>query len=328
MIKFIKRILFSLSVLLLIDTLIIGNYIDYLPNKEVDKRLQYVLEGKINKDVIIVGSSRGARNIIASDLEKNTGKTCYNLSFPGSDVTFHEFIIKTLLKFNDPPDYIVLTIDGLHQLTPSSSIKFRFDRLYPLINYDYIVEELIKKREISSSARYVNTLRLKRSQYDFRQRVFGELDSLLDCGSMPINFQDKRLDTIYYSSKETLYSEYIGEESKQKIDALLSINEILMEQGVGLVIVFPPNLHPDPIGLEERIVNMLNLNGVITVPENDSIYKNPIYYYDGGHLQKNGAHHYTNYLAKELNLIYQMSNKPANISADRFYLKQSESQSY
>lgn len=314
MLKFIKRILFSLFVLVISDN-IIDSYIEYLPNKEVDKRLEFVLNGKINKEIIIVGSSRGARNIIASDLEEITGKTTYNLSYPGSDVTFHEFVIRTLLKFNNPPQYIVLTMDGRSQLTPNSSINFRFDRLYPLVKYNYILEELIQRQEISPGARYINILRIKPSQYDFRPREFGKLDSLLECGSMPISFQDERLDTIFYDNKETLYSEYLEKESKKKTEALLSIREICKNYGVELVIVFPPNLYRDPKGLEERILRLLNMENAIMIPSDNHLFKNPYYYYDNSHLQKNGAKYFSIYLAEVLERDFQ-KNKPVNIFTD------------
>jgi hypothetical protein len=39
------------------------------------------MDGKINKDIIFNGSSRGARDIIASQIERETGQTAYNLSY-------------------------------------------------------------------------------------------------------------------------------------------------------------------------------------------------------------------------------------------------------
>lgn len=40
---------------------------------EVDRRLEYLIEGQINKEVVIIGSSRGSRDIIAGQIEEKTG---------------------------------------------------------------------------------------------------------------------------------------------------------------------------------------------------------------------------------------------------------------
>ena len=78
-------------------------FVNNAPKKEFDNRLELVLNGKINKEVIILGSSRGANNIYAKQLEDSINQSVYNLSYLGSDVTFHEFILKTLIKYNKPP---------------------------------------------------------------------------------------------------------------------------------------------------------------------------------------------------------------------------------
>ena len=69
------------------------------PNKEYDKRLEKLLKGQVNKDVIVLGSSKGAGNILAGQLQSKTNFSCYNLSYQGSNVNFHYFILKTLLKY-------------------------------------------------------------------------------------------------------------------------------------------------------------------------------------------------------------------------------------
>ena len=86
-------------------------FLQISPSLEVDKRLEKLIDGEINKDLIILGSSRGARNIIASQLDSALGISSYNLSYLGSDITFHEFILETYIKFNNPPKIVVLVID-------------------------------------------------------------------------------------------------------------------------------------------------------------------------------------------------------------------------
>ena len=101
-------------------------FINSSPSKEVDKRLEFVLKGKINKDIIILGSSKGSRDIIASQLESETNQTAYNLSYPGSNIEFHEFMLRTLVTFNNAPKMVILTVDNPIQFLNESLINFRF----------------------------------------------------------------------------------------------------------------------------------------------------------------------------------------------------------
>ena len=65
------------------------------PKYAYDPRLELIMEGKINSDIIIAGSSRGAKGIIAKQIEDSTGYTAYNLCFNATDVVYHEFIVRS-----------------------------------------------------------------------------------------------------------------------------------------------------------------------------------------------------------------------------------------
>src|SRR5688572_29021938 len=81
------------------------------PASEADKRLEYVIKGVMNKDIVVIGSSRGARDILAERIEDSTGYTSYNLSYPGSDVEFHAFLLESIVTFNKAPKLVLLAID-------------------------------------------------------------------------------------------------------------------------------------------------------------------------------------------------------------------------
>jgi len=154
--------------------------------KQVDKRLELVLNGEMEKELIVLGSSRGARNIIAEVVEENTDFKSYNLSYPGSNVAFHEFILKTLLRHNNAPKILVLALDERSEFKNNKSFVFRNDRLYPLVGYQDVVNELITQDEKSKLAKYFAVARLQQSNFDFSQKHFSINDSLTICGSMPV----------------------------------------------------------------------------------------------------------------------------------------------
>ena len=140
--RFLLHIALFVLLFLIIDQ-IFYVFIAHAPKKEYDQRLQQVLDGQMNKDVIILGSSRGANNIIAKQLEDSTGWSAYNLSYRGSNIEFQEFLLKTLLKYNQPPKYLLLVIDNESEFKTVSTLNFRYDRLFPLKNYAYINDYLI-----------------------------------------------------------------------------------------------------------------------------------------------------------------------------------------
>ena len=85
MVRFAKKLLLFAAIFLIFDKLFL-----IVANKsaeaEIDKRLEYLVNGQINKDIVVIGSSRGARDIIAGQIEEKTGLSAYNMCYPGSNV--------------------------------------------------------------------------------------------------------------------------------------------------------------------------------------------------------------------------------------------------
>jgi len=119
-----------------------------LPDRELDKRLEYIITGKVNSDIIVMGSSRGARDIVASQLADSLRTSAYNLSYPGSNIYFHEYLLTELLKNgNKKPKVLILVIDDPYEMEDNYSLQFRFDRLYPLVKYKSIRNTLTERGE-------------------------------------------------------------------------------------------------------------------------------------------------------------------------------------
>ncbi len=160
------------------------------PGTEADKRLENVINGEINKEIVILGSSRGSRDLIANQIEQQTGYTTFNLCYPGSNIDFHEFLLRMLLKYNEHPKLILFVVDDYSQLLMDETILFRLDRMYPLIKYPCIREELVSRGEKN---KYLSKLfiihQLNIRNFDLRKKHFTPLDTILPCGSMPISFQ-------------------------------------------------------------------------------------------------------------------------------------------
>ncbi|NEW78278.1 MAG: hypothetical protein GZ086_02395 [Gelidibacter sp.] len=266
-------------------------FISNASEREYDKRLEYVINGKMNKDLIILGSSIGASNILAGQIENETGLTAYNLSYPGSNVLFHEFILKSLLKFNNSPKTIILTIDNPSEFIEEKTLKYRSDRLYPLAKYNYINNELINQNEKNFMSKLFCLARLNTSVFKF-DKIKTPIENPIDSsGSMPFI---KKTSTIEMEFLEEVKGYTIKFELKEKLRAFKSIQKLCADNNIQLIFVFSPNYQKFNAAFEKRFQQlMLDENKIMVYDTLNPIYKNKDFYYDVSHLMKNGASIFT-----------------------------------
>jgi hypothetical protein len=274
------------------------------PEKEIDKRLEYIINGKINKDIIIAGSSRGSRDLIAGEMENQTGFTTYNLCYPGSNVEFHNFIIKTLAKFNNPPKIILLVVDDPSELIFDERIIFRKDRLYPLVKYPYIRDEMVAIGEKDKFlSKTLVSYQLNKYNFDLREKKFTPIDTILECGSMPISWQKGEQD--WNNKKDTVTYDPV-KELPEKVNAYKEIIMFCKSHDIIPVIIFPPNYQPANRSFVNRI-KYLSGEGVYfyLYDTENPIYRDKSYYHDVAHLVRDGAEVFTkevsNYINNQLN---------------------------
>lgn len=271
-----------------------------LAENEDDKRLESLINGEINKDIIIAGSSRGSRGIIASRIEERISFSVFNLCYPGSDVEFHEFIVRALVKFNTPPKILLLVVDDNLEFLLNNKISFRKDRLYPLVKYPYIRKELSKRENKSKFILDICVLsRLNKASYNFRTVGVSLLDSIMSCGSMPISqkWQERNLE---YYSEDRKYS--LNGEISVKCSAFVNIINLCEMNSIKVVVVFPPNFQTHSKSFEERIRNMCDEKVYFYIyNQKNPIYKNQDYFYDEDHLMKSAAIVFTDEIIDYLN---------------------------
>ena len=302
MVKYYFKILLFIIAFLLYDKLflVIANR---SAEVEVDRRLEHVIEGKIDKDIVIIGSSRGARGIIASQIEDETGYTTYNLCYPGSNVVFHEFILRTLLKFNNEPRLVLLVVDDDIEFKYDSTVVFRKDRLYPLIKYPYVWKKLSAIDDQSFFfQRYLILSRLNKYNFDIRQKKFTPLDTIKKCGSMPLSWYANERDR-YFRMEEKDYEQ--ENEVIEYITAYQSILETCKINNINLVVVFPPLLRNHSQSFEQRIRELGDekIDYYIYNFENP-VYSYKKYYHGGGHLIFSGAQIFTDEISDYISETY------------------------
>ena len=272
---------------------------DSAPKREVDKRLEMIVTGKIQSDVLIYGSSRGARSVIAKVFTDSLCISAYNLSFPGSDITFHEFLLRLTLetKGNKKPKTVILVVDDSDELKVAKSLKFRLDRMYPLLKYPAIRKELVKRKAKKPILNELFVIhQLNKSNFLFKQKKFTSNDSIMPCGSMPISHQKKTFNKIF-NKDNYIYSP--NGELAQKIRALKLFKNYCKKNNIELIVVIPPNFKFITKGFGDRLKTLTN--GYATVWQYDQanpVYSNPDYFFDNAHLRSNGSYVYSNELVK------------------------------
>lgn len=299
--KFLLKLLLFAAIFFIIDKLFYV-FIHVSPNYQVDNRIELLLQGKINKDIIVLGSSRGAMNIIAGQIEKETKQSAYNIAFPGSDVEFHEFILKTLLKYNKKPKTIIFAVDESLELIPTTSITYRLDRLYPLVKYNYINQELIRRGDRNFTSWFMCLSRLNKTNFALERKPT-KFDSILPCGSMPVNFEDPKFTKPY---KYEIPSYSIAKESLVKKAAYQSILKQCEANNIQVVFAFSPNFVAHSKAFENRIRDLALPNSKFFIYDTtNSVYQNKLYFYDESHLNQKGATIFTSELSAFLNQMPQ-----------------------
>jgi len=279
----------------------------HAPSTQVDQRLKYILDGNMNKDIIILGSSRGARGIIASQLQKETGLTAYDLSYPGGDIEFQEFILRSLLKYNHAPSIVVLTVDDQLEFLFAERVNFRYENLYPFVGESQVINEMVSRHQKNAIlAKLLVLYRMNRSNLNLFKKQFTPFDSMMVCGSMPVSFQENK--TFTYG-RDSVYK--ISNEIPAKVNAYLKVNALCAENNIKLVVVFPPNFRPLNNAFKQRIMHLTNPGGYFYVYNTaDPAYRDSSYFSDSNHLILKGAKKFTTELSSYIKSIAQ---KPVEI---------------
>lgn len=294
--KFLTRI-FIFIVVLIVTDILVWQYINQLPNFEVDNRLEKVLEGKINSNIIITGSSVGARGILAEKITHETPFSAYNLAYPGSDITFHEFVIKTYIANNAVPQKIILTVDEVI-FKDDRSLKFRLDRCYPLLKYP-VVRKIVAHKELKNSciANYSSLYLFNKAMITVAKKKLTKYDTILENGSMPLTFQKKVITNKLKKGKP--YS--INNEVEAKVNAFKNIVAITKAHNIELILAFPPQYKIINTSFVSRLKEIYH-GKYVYIDEKNTTYQDKKLFADKAHLNRKGAELFTNYIINSLEL--------------------------
>jgi len=301
---FVRTLLIILVITFIVDKLFYFS-LNHLPKQQYDKRLEKIITGELDKDIIILGSSRAARNILAEEIESKTRISSFNLGFPGSDIDFHSFLLKSLIDAGTKPRIVLLVLDPV--TFKKSELTFRMDKLYPLMKYD-AMNKVVCTRDGKST--FFSKISIAyRVRENFPMNYFrwkpDKFEVVKENGSMPLEGKSElwNPDTFNYS----YFSQYDSSDEAEIYQNI--INDIVFmcrNNNIKLIYVYPPNFAPFQASFVDRVQNLTSDSiPSIIYDLNDSIYHKVEYFYDGGHLNTAGAKIYTNEIIKSLKeLVY------------------------
>jgi hypothetical protein len=70
-----------------------------------------VVNGQVNAEVLVLGSSRAYVHFDPAIIARATGKSCYNIARDGTKPEFQLAFLQMYLRHNRPPEYLLLALD-------------------------------------------------------------------------------------------------------------------------------------------------------------------------------------------------------------------------
>lgn len=269
--------------------------IQSLPNREFDKRLEWILEGKMNKDILIFGSSRAQHNLYSDLIQDSLKQATFNLGYRGCNIDFQVFLLKTVLKHNKKPKIIILTVDNDREFVKEKTLQFRYDKLYSLVKYQEITNELIFRKETSPFAVGLFSARVGYEQF-LKSKPITKYENWTKAGTVLLDFTAANFDKKITQSKK--YN--TKHELSERLTLFGEFQTICKKENIQLYVLVPPNFVIQNEEFVNRVKGLLVDKNTKFYFENSQLFKDSQYFSDRSHLNKKGAIEYTHQLIKKL----------------------------
>lgn len=301
------KYLLGAFVLIVVIDQFIGKVIPFYAQKQkIDKRIEVLIDNKINSKIIILGSSRALNNYNPWVIKNITGQTCYNLGYSGSNIVFHEIILDLILKSKNKPKTIIYNIDDLGILYNVDGIEFRKDVLFPFVNNNLINEAInnnlnksnwatLVSQTYRQNVNFINAIRyLVYGQENFDYKT-NNIDSL--GANLLVN---RELDSVPVFSSNRIYPKIL-QINPDYLAAFIRIQNKCLSNNIQLVLCYPP-LFLKPSKFLKFQVNALKTSNVPVIIA-DTLLQNANYFFDNDHLNSKGANLYSNFISKQILLF-------------------------
>lgn len=268
-----------------------------------------IYDGTINSEVVIYGSSRAWVQIDPAIVQKESGKTCYNLGVDGNNIWLEYFRHQQFFKHNIKPKVIIHSLD-IFMLSDSTQI-FNSEQFLPYMFFNKEIRELYRNnsrfsfldfyvpmvRYIGNRTAILHAFKLMVKPHNESQgRIRGYEAQDLEWNDDLLNAKLKmeRFEAPVENRSVYLFEKYLKE---------------CKEQNIELIFVYTPEYIEGQQFVKNRrdiLDRYLDLSNKYDIPyldySADSISLSKSYFYNSGHLNKAGSELFTRKLISDLNV--------------------------
>lgn len=192
-----------------------------------------IYDGKIDSDVIALGSSRFWGGVSTYILDSILNCNSYNLGFDGHAIDYQIIRYNTYRRFNSKPKVILLNADFLSTLGNSSESPYEREQFFPFIMDDSLINVVAEQKRISILDRYLPLYRYigYRKWIDFGWGYYFGKKDLIEGGmykgykGCEYAWERRSLDkdTLYSASIDTIASHVMNNFIEQLISDSISV---------------------------------------------------------------------------------------------------------
>lgn len=279
-----------------------------LPNSKFED-WQDLFAGKIDSDVVILGSSRACVNYDPSIIEGELNLSTFNLGFNAASYNIQKTKYQWFIENNETPKIIIQNIDLSH-FKPSSQVPDP-NQFLPFLNRNDVADfianyetPLSKFKEIplvkynSNSNFFLAGLR---SFFGFNKEVFVSYD-----GFVPV---DKTYSPDVYNLRrlqETTLAPIVLDKDFYNVTK----DAIVQSRSSKVIFVWAPIFKERRVLIEERLkiykegiqkIAAKNKNIFFLDYSEDTMAQDATFFYDSFHLNRKGALRFSKMLGKDIN---------------------------
>jgi hypothetical protein len=267
-----------------------------------------VYDGKVNADLIVMGSSRAEVHISPTILEKQLKISTYNLAMNGWTFPMHNARFNIYLKYNKKPKYIVHSMD-LQMLSRREELV-GYQQFLPYLHDPHIQEATKDYKGEFGLAQYYLPMFKYNGNLDLaaagflRYFNFVENERISDKGYKP---QARKWDGAFEAFKRKFPNGYAHPFDSKAAEEFTSYLRYCKENGIKIVMVFSPEyieLYPLITNRNEIISLFQKYSKEFGIPfldySNHPICFNKSYFYNSEHLNKEGSELFSKILTQDL----------------------------
>ncbi|SEA89176.1 hypothetical protein SAMN05443667_11124 [Flavobacterium gillisiae] len=276
-----------------------------------------LLQGTINADIVIVGSSRGFVGYDPKIIGNSTNLKTHNLSYDAAGFKLQQSKLKIYLKHNHTPKIFVQNIDLAHfndnDVLPNQS------QFIPFIN-DNDVSDLLSHYDLKYQyLEFVPLLKYNNNFKVFKNGIVSSFTNKSATEEVCDGFSPKSntfKNDQYNIVKLKRYLKSIDNNEKiykSKLNKILAFYEPLLADNSILIFVWAPEYKArlDPLfnplysPIKEQLNELHKHNSSIYFIDlsHNEISQNKEFFYDTFHLNQNGAHVFSLKLSNEIKKI-------------------------